>query len=296
MNNGNGTITLTLAVDGQGNVTGAVNDVSQSVGRMASETRSASGRMASDMDNIGSSFGRMVAAFTTGNLITSAIEKTIELLQRLKGKVEDSARYAAHVDTLGVAMHAVGNNAGYTSAQMDEYEKSVKRMGITTEAARQTLTQTAGAEMDVTKAAQLARVAQDAGVIGTINSSEAYMRMVQGIRSGETEILKTIGINVSFERSYQKLADSLGVSTTALSEHQKVQARQNAVLEYGINISGVYEASMTSTGKMITSMSRYYDELKLKFGESFAPSLGILIDNTTHRLKELLHWAEENKG
>lgn len=296
MNNDNGTITLTLAVDGQGNVTGAVNDVSQSVGRMASETRSASGRMASDIDNIGASFGRMVGAFTAGNLITAAIEKTIGLFDKLQTKVDASARYAARVETLGTAMHVTGNNAGYTATQMDGYEKSVKQMGITTEASRESLARMASSEIALAESSRLARVAQDAAVIGNINSSEAFGRMIHGIRSGEVEILRNIGISVQFEQGYKKMASQLGKTTDQLTEQEKIQSRVNQVLAEGAKMQGAYEAAMGTTGKQLTSLPRYLDELELAFGRAFAPALGVLIEETTNKLKGLLKHFEENRG
>ena len=243
-----------------------------------------------------SSWAKMSVAFAAGNLMTKGIEMVIAKLGELGKYISDAAKYAARIETLGTAMNAVGNNAGYTSNQMAGFESSVKKMGITTEASRDALTRMAGANMDLSKASGLARVAQDAAVIGGINSSEAFSRMIQGIRSGETEIMRNLGIQVNFEAAYRKSAQALGKTSNELTEHEKVVARTNAALEYGVMIQGAYEASMTTTGKKLTSMTRWYDELKLAFGEAFAPALGVLVDAVTDRLKALLGWATENKA
>jgi lambda family phage tail tape measure protein len=282
-------VKITLAVDGSGNVTGAIDNVTSAVDKLGNKTKTTSSIMES-------SWAKMTAAFAGGNLISMAVEKVIEKLQQLQQKISDSAKYAARVETLGVAMNAVGNNAGYTAGQMAVFEKSVKQMGITTEAARSSLTVMAGANMDLAKSSQLARVAQDDAVIGGINSSEAFSRMIQGIRSGETEMMRNLGIQVNFEAAYRKSALALGKTSNELTEQEKVIARTNAALEYGTMIQGAYEASMTTTGKKLTSMTRWYDELKLAFGEAFSPALGVLVDATTDRLKALLGWATENKA
>ena len=122
----------------------------------------------------------------------------------------ESALLAARVETLGAVIKVVGNNAGYTSSQMDMYAQQVAKMGITTRESMNSVIKMASSKMDLAKATQLARVAQDAATIGEVNSSEALGRMIDGIRSGEVEILKTLGLNVSFEQSYKKMDDKLG--------------------------------------------------------------------------------------
>ncbi len=208
---------------------------------------------------------------------------------------QDAALLAARVETLGVVMKVVGANAGYTAAQMDGFVQQVKGMGITTQESMNSLTKMAGAQMDLTKASGLARVAQDAAVIGGINSSEAFGRMIQGIKSGEIEILKTIGINVSFEQSYKKMADQLGKSTKDLTETEKVTARMNGTLDFGQNIAGAYAASMDTAGKQIMSLARPLEEIKLKLGETFTPVLSFAVLEITRFLKDMDTQLGNNK-
>jgi lambda family phage tail tape measure protein len=282
------TISIRIEADGSAAIVGmnGVADAGENMGKSVEGSKSP----------MESSWGSMAKGVAVGTLLAKGFELVSEKVMQAGQYISDAANYAARIETLGVSMHAVGNNAGYTAAQMDAYAQGVAKMGITTEASRQSLTMMSAAQMDVTKAAELARVAQDAAVIGGINSSEAFSRMTQGIRSGEVEILRTIGINVNFEQSYKKTALELGKTTLALTEHEKVVARQNAVLEYGVNIQGVYEAAMDSTGKKVSSLQRYYDELKLSVGEAFSPALGVLIDATTSKLKGLLVWFGENRA
>ena len=64
-------------------------------------------------------------------------------------------------------------------------------------------------------------------VVANINSSDAMLRMIHGIKSGEQEILKTMGMQVSWETSYKKLAAQVGTTSDKLTEQQKVMARTN---------------------------------------------------------------------
>ena len=179
----------------------------------------------------------------------------------------ESFDLAARYQTLGVVVRQVGQISGQTAVQVDANVSALRRMGIAGIEARKTLTQLMQAEVDIAKAPGLARVAQDAAVIGGINSSEAFEKMVHGIQSAQTEVLRTIGINVNFEQAYAKLAASLGKTTSELTEQEKVQARLNAVMEAGEKISGSYEAAMTTLGKQMSSLTRVQQDLATDFGK-----------------------------
>lgn len=199
--------------------------------------------------------------------------------------IKESAMLAARFETMGVVMGVAGNNAGYTRKEMFELEKQLTKTGISMIKAREVLTSLATANIDLSKASRLARAAQDLAVVANVNSSDAMARMVHGIKSGETEVLKTLGLNVSFENSYKKLAAQLGVNKDALTEQQKVMARTNAVLDESTKYAGIYEESMTTAGKAITSLSRYWEDLKVKMGEAFLPALAEAVFRLTDGLK-----------
>jgi hypothetical protein len=200
---------------------------------------------------------------------------------------KDATMLAARYNTMGASMTVVGNNAGYTRAQMDGFEQSLRKTGIAMIESRESLTRMASAHIDLSKSAELARVAQDAAVIGNINSSEAFERLVRGIQTAEVETLRNIGINVNFEDSYKKMGQQLGKNSAELSELEKTQARTNAVMEKGKDIAGSYEAAMGFAGKQITSMKRYMDDLKVKAGEVFQDALTVAVGWATDGLKEL---------
>jgi hypothetical protein len=242
------------------------------------------GRAERVTSGLGSSFGSL-AGYIKGAVAAMGLWK-------LADYIKDSILLAARYETLGAAMVVVGNNAGYTARQMSGYQQELQKTGIAMVEARETLTKMASAQMDLAKSAQLARIAQDAAVIGGINSSQAFSRMIDGIQRGETEILKTIGINVKFEDSYKKLADQTGKTSKELSETEKIAARTNAVIEQGINIAGAYEAAMGTAGKQLLSMQRYMDNLKVVLGSTFNDALIVAVSGFTDGLKDANTEAE----
>lgn len=201
--------------------------------------------------------------------------------------IKDSALLAARYETLGVSMTRAGANAGYTKGEMDKLEASLRAQGIAGVEARQTLTKLAASHMDLSKASAMARAAQDLAVVANINSSEAFERLVQGIQTGQTETLRTLGLNVQFDKSYKDLAKQLKVNVDQLTEAEKTQARMNVSLEAAKGYAGLYEGAMDTAGKQINSLKRYTDDLAVAFGTAFNPATASIVKDITETVKDL---------
>ncbi|MGE5567741.1 MAG: hypothetical protein ACM3S5_01775, partial [Rhodospirillales bacterium] len=172
---------------------------------------------------------------------------------------------------------------GAVRAQAEE----VKRLGITTQEAMGTVNKMIFAQLDLKKSTDLARLAQNAAVIAGVNSSEALAGIIHGITTRQTEVLRTYGIIVDFERAYQQAARERG-RELATVEKQEIALQE--VLKQGTKISGAYEAAMLTAGKQLTSLSRYADEAKNAIGEGLAPALSSAVMHMT----QLSKFAAEN--
>ena len=207
-------------------------------------------------------------------------------LLKIADYIKESTMLAARYETLGVVMEVVGRNAGYTKTQMMTATDAIARQGITMTESRESAIKLVQAHVDLKYATALARGAQDAAVIGHINSSEAFDRMVNGIARGNVLILRNLGINVNLQTAYRQMADSLGKSTKELTENERVQARTVAVLERLVDIHGTYTAAMDTASKQLTSMQRYTQDLKTTIGETFTEALTVVVMGWTAHLKD----------
>ena len=220
-------------------------------------------------------------------MVLAAAAAYAYLIAKLVSFAKVSAMAAARYETLGVVLHVVSRNTGTLAQDSDKLVKSLEKTGISALQARQNLVRMMQANIDVAKATDLARIAQDAAVIGNIDSSQAFERLINGIQTAQVEVLRNIGITVSFERAYKDLADQLGKTSDSLTEQEKVQARVNAVVAAGKNIQGTYTAAMGTAAKKIGSLKRPLENLKIKFGEAFQPGLIKLVDFAAQALSDI---------
>jgi hypothetical protein len=200
-----------------------------------------------------------------------------------------TTQLAARVQTLGVVTTTLGKNVGYSETQIRNLEKAIQDQGITMQASRQAVAQMIEANIDLGKATDLARLAQDAAVISGENSSQSFEKLVYVIASSNTLMARRMGLLVNFEQAYQREAKAIGKSTADLTEHEKLVARTNEVMRVGTSIAGAYSNAMETAGKKVTSLDRHIEESKRMLGEFWLPVYADAIDMVTNSLK----WWED---
>jgi hypothetical protein len=250
-------------------------------------------RSSSSMNGLASQIG--IISGLMGSLATKGIDAIIKFVDGLINFAKASVDLRARVDTLGVSLNNIAANSGYAREEISKFEEAVKKKGITTRQARESLIQMAQAELDLTKAADLARVAQDAAVNAGITSADAFDRIVRSIVTLQPEIVRNLNLNVSLQSEYEKFAVQLGKTSEQLTLSERKQAAMNAVLQAGTLIAGTYEASMGSVGKQSKSTERYLEELQMKIGGLFQPAYFEKVMRYNDLLKELNKFLDDHE-
>lgn len=264
----------------------SLGDAQKQLSGFGSSVKSNTGGGSSAVESLATSFGGLKG-------MLSAVTAAFAAL-KLGEIIKDSTLLAARVETLGIVMGVVGNNAGYTKAEMDKYAQGVAAMGITIEESRQTVVKMAQANLDLSKSSQLARMAQDAAVLANQNSSESLNGIMNGITTLQPEVLRTYGIIVNFETAYKKVALATGRTTEMITSQEKQQIALNEVLSKASTIAGTYETAMETVGKQLTSLPRYAKDLGTSFGEVFTPVLSVIVKDITQSLKDMGEWFKNN--
>ena len=228
--------------------------------------------------------------FLAGNA-TMAMSSFVKGIGAMAGAMIlwESVSYTGRVEEMNIALERVGKNVGWTTDQIQEQISAIKEMGITTDVAQYTLSQFARANLDVAKASQLARVAQDAAIFAQRDSSETLRWLIYGVQTYQTEIFRTQGLNVNVGKSFENYAKSVNKSAEALTESERQQAVLNEVLKTGATIAGAYEAAMESGSKQMRSMPRYFSEIKEAIGGVLLPAFTAAV----FAVKDLIAWFRD---
>jgi murein DD-endopeptidase MepM/ murein hydrolase activator NlpD len=184
---------------------------------------------------------------------------------------------ATEVDELEITMNAVGQATGVGSERIREAARAIEAMGIEMAEARRIAVQFAQNNLDLSQAAKLARVAQDLAVVSQSNSTQTLQRLVRGVMTGNSIILRGAGITTQAGEAYKKYAEELGVSAGALNASQRQQAIINSIMEEGTRVAGAYEASMDNAGKVLRSMPRIQKNLQIAFGNTLLNGMNPLV-------------------
>lgn len=231
---------------------------------------------------------------TSANKALSSLGSTMSTvisamaLYKVGDFLKDTALASSRYQEMGLVMNVVGKNAGYSAEQLAYVDEQMQKTGISMTESRTAITKLSQAHIDLSMATKLARAAQDAAVIGNMNSSEALDALIHGITSAQVEVLRNIGINVSWEQSYAKVAKETGRATTSFSEQEKMMIRVNAALEAATRINGAYEAAMTNAGKQLRTLTgRELPDFKVAMGKAFDPVMADFISAAREALVKL---------
>ena len=193
-------------------------------------------------------------------------------------------------------MKAIGRSTGLGYEAINKASNGIRKMGIELAASQQIAIEFAQNNLEIAKAADVARVAQDLAVIGQKNSTDTTQLLTRAIITGRTELLKSAGVQKSAGQMYEEFAAKAGKSAQSLTAVEKQTAVLNGVLKEGEKVFGTYEAAMLAPGKVMRSFKRITNDITVELGKSVVVGFGPVIKSAYDMVKAFAGAMRENEG
>lgn len=237
----------------------------------------------------------MVNGFNAASRAGAGLQKQLNPLNRLMtvtGAAFGAAGFAAiklgkqafdsagRVSELKVAIDAIGKATGVGGDKINEAAKKIRDNGIEMAAAQKIAITYAQNNLDLGRAADVARVAQDLAVISQRNSTDTAELLTRAIQTGNSQLLKSAGISRMAGEAYDIYAKKLGKSSTSLTATERQTAVMNLIMEEGSRVAGIYVAAMTEPAKVLRSFPRLYNDMQIAIGDALLKGFGPLITSS----------------
>ena len=188
-----------------------------------------------------------------------------------------SFKAAAEVERLDLALEAVGVSTGKGYDALKQTSDGMRRLGIQAAVAQQTTLKFAQSNIDLSKATALAKTAQDLSVASNTSAEQALQSITFAVTTGNTRVLRQIGITTGASDAYERYARSIGKASKDLTMAERRQAVVNLVLKEGKDALGAYELALKSPAKLITLFGDLHNELQVAMGGALVKGFGPII-------------------
>ncbi len=226
----------------------------------------------------------MVKGATAGNLLADAIKSALTWAKEF---TVGSVMMAAENAKAEASLKALANAHGVGAAAAARQVAAVEEIGFEYTEAAHAVQRLIVADLELSKAQGLAKLAKDAAAVQNITAGEALESIVMAIESGASRGLRTLGLFVDFQREAQIAQLQLG---RALTETEEKQLRYNAVMREGAKIQGAHAAASQTVEGQLGSLRREFNNLREDIGAQFQEDFKALIGN----LRGLVGWLREN--
>jgi hypothetical protein len=273
---------LELVVEVDANRANAsIKSVNASLSSMESAAAKSARGAAQGIDGMTSA---MVKGATAGNLLADGIKSA---LAWAKDFTVGSVMMAAENAKAEASLKALANAHGVGAAAAAKQVSAIEEIGFEYTEAAHAVQRLIVADLELSKAQGMAKLAKDAAAVQNITAGEALESIVMAIESGASRSLRTLGLFVDFQKETQIAQLQLG---RALTETEEKQIRYNAVMREGAKIQGAHAAASQTVEGQLGALRREFNNLREDIGAKFQDDFKALIGN----LRGLVGWLREN--
>jgi len=203
-----------------------------------------------------------------------------------------SFKAAAEVERLDLALEAVGASSGKGYEALKSTSDGMRALGINAAAAQKTTLKFAQSNIDLSQATLLAKTAQDLSVASSMTAEEALQSITFAVTTGNTRVLRQIGITTGASDAYQRYASTIGKAAKDLTMAERRQAVVNLVMKEGTKAAGAYALAMESPAKLITMFGDLHNDLQVSMGAVLVKGFGPIIKSAFKFEKTIINSIE----
>ena len=206
-----------------------------------------------------------------------------------------SFKAAAEVQELDIALQAIGKSTRYGYAQLAIASEEIQNVGLSAVASRKAIIKLAQSNVDLSSATALATIAQDLSVTASVNSADALNSLIFAITTGQTRMLRQIGITAGATEAFAIYGRTIGKSASDLNMAERRQAVLNLILREGTKVQGAYALAIQSPSRALKEMGDQTRRLQEALGLRLLNAFSALILSTLE-LRTKLARASEGTG
>ena len=253
-----------------------VDEASQALDQVTTKAKSTSDTIGTRFQKVGNTMQAVGGKFKGASLVASGA---------LAYSASQASDFEENINKVDVAF-------GKNSAEVKKWSNTAtKQFGLSKNAALEMTAQFGdmGTSMGLSQAEASKMSMSMAGLAGDLASFknisvDQAMTALNGVFTGETESLKTLGI-VMTETNLEKFASDCGLVYKEMSEAEKVQLRYNYVMEKTKNAQGDYARTSDGTANSIRTFKASVENLAVTFGQYVLPVITPFIQKGTELLQ-----------
>ena len=188
-----------------------------------------------------------------------------------------SFKAAAEVQQLDIALQALGQSTRYGYTQLALAVEEITKIGISSTAAQRAVIKLAQSNVDLSDAQTLATIAQNLSVTASVNAADALQSLIFAITTGQTRMLRQIGITAGATEAYAVYGRTIGKAASDLTMAERRQAVLNLIIKEGAKVNGAYALAMQNPSRALQEMADNTRKLQEAVGKRLLASFTKII-------------------
>ena len=228
--------------------------------------------------------------FTVGALGIGA------LLMEFKGLLQGVTEVGARLETVKLASYAVGQNFGYTSANVDLLANDLKKFKVATSDAYEAVSQFISHGLDPRQLASIAQASRDLAVAAGKSPQEMFSLLVDSIVTGTPRALRQAKIPI---KEFQDTVLAEGKSlddNLKLSAQERSQVMIDLIMKYAQTVQGASESTAGTYTRQLSQIKFMAQQAKEVLWDFMQPLLTAVTGEKIKVWSDLLGWLTANRA